>query len=735
MANPPYSRGRLPSGARLVIPLLCALLWSSQGGASAQEEGGVSAALEGLLSPADFELTPEQRQRFERYLPHALAKLEDREPFHVIAIGDSVTRFVDYTGHEADTHRSYEGVFAAELAKLFFYTGSVRDLRPEEGQPSKVVPAEGPEVTIENMGLGGRVSLHAFARITTDAFVNKPSIMTISYGINDAFSGLDIGSYLRAFRSAAEAAKANDCDPIFVAPSTVLGEELSDLTAFARTRPYAAALAELADEMGVLFVDFGAITASGPPLDEALGDAEAIAEYNRQRTTSYHTHDTEDGGEVVDPLHPSEDAQRELGRFLYHTLLEAPATRYRVGGFSVLDGAGGVELRFKVKNLTDADQSGRLLLAPIAGLAPAETSLPFDLRAGKGAEFVAHYKSARSTASYHFDSSEPYLRFPMLVADRGGTFPLTVSAAVTPVIPVWEFGSRDGMKTSLGGEFVVVAAGVPGAPAVGAGGYQARWCGRETSGEFRAGTPTGFSFPLPGDGADRQRGELEVDLIVGGKPFRFSRGMEASRNFGIGEELNLLQIDRDRSRSRSEVTLTPDAGEEALILNFEIERPLRSAAQDKSPYYIEFQIDARPYGERRAHGFTDYVRLIPEEGGETKIGALRQAVFGDGYSRRLDRAAIGVVRQPLAGGGEKVTVTVPRSFFYRHEWALGNGNSLLGFNAWVYTQSDSATPEMPYPADGIYQLVAPGLNRFDPQSLAVLELAERPTSRWSVRVY
>ena len=75
-----------------------------------------------------------------------------------------------------------------------------------------------------------------------------------------------------------------------------------------------------------------------------------------------------------------------------------------------------------------------------------------------------------------------------------------------------------------------------------------------------------------------------------------------------------------------------------------------------------------------------------------------------------------------AGGGRRLTVSLPKSYLYRHEWALGNGNSELGIN--VRLNGGGRT----------YFLTRSTRMSDDAGSLSVLELTDKPTRRWTVRV-
>ena len=696
-----------------------------------EAEPATSPAEDVLALEEEFELSPEQRERLEKYLPNSLKRLNKRAPMHIVAIGDSVTRYISHDDHENNTHFAYEGVFASELAKLFFYTGSVRDIAPREGQPAKRDESAGPEITIENMGLGGRVSAHALARVTTDAFDNGLGILAISYGINDAYAGEGLIDYLRPFEECGEIARAKGNDVFFVGPSTILGAG-TDLSEMARTRHYSSALEDLAAKLGIFYFDYGAVTTTAPGIDPEVSDDDAITAYNKYLTDTYHTHS--DG--IIDHLHPSEGAHRIAGTALYKALLAPQPSRYRVGGFATLDGKGGIQLEFKVKNLTDKAVQGRVFTPSFLSFKADQTSLAYKLNPGKGQSLIARYHTADGSSIYALDGSEPLLRVPLLVADEEQCRSYVVAAELHPFAPVWKLSDIDDLTDRVPADFTVYGA----AGKTLAGKFKIDWGGRTAEGSFTAASPSKFSLPLPSSRAIRSNDRLIVDLSASdGTKLQFRRGLEVSRNLGLEQAVAMARTaDYNRGGggdAAGDVIFRASADAAALKLVFEISKSLARPIESAPPYLIEFQLDARPYGKRRKSGFTDFVRITPLDDGSSKVNALRPAVFGNGYGRKLDRAGVKTRREVLPSGGERVTITIPRTYFYLHEWALGNGNSLLGINARVALQNAESIEIGPFPLSGLQSLVAPDIGRHNAEALGILELSERPTKRWSARLY
>jgi hypothetical protein len=77
---------------------------------------------------------------------------------------------------------------------------------------------------------------------------------------------------------------------------------------------------------------------------------------------------------------------------------------------------------------------------------------------------------------------------------------------------------------------------------------------------------------------------------------------------------------------------------------------------------------------------------------------------------------------------------LPRSFFKLHEWALGNGNSILGLGASI-TLWQRPDEKNPAGSNVSLVLVSSPLHRDDAESLSALELTAQPTARWAVHFY
>ncbi len=464
--------GVLRRGARVLIllPLLLCLFAGGRS-ASAQEAGGITVPAvepeEKKLSPEEIkakqiaeakaaaelekarqealaeilngttELTPEQLANFEKWLPHTFKRLQKRLPVHIVALGDSVTRYISFDENCENSHYAFHGVFAAKLADEFFYTGGVRDIRPTKGHKAKLEETLGPELTLENIGMDGRLSLHALSRITTDALVNQPDLVIINFGINDALWRIGLATYVEALERSVHYVKSTGADVILIGPSHMMPN--AAVAELAQTRPYSGAMEELAARLGVFYFDLSDVTMRaagirpGQTAEQAL--ASVVASF---RETSF-----DHGSDKFDGLHPSQKAHRVMGVAAFEGLRDGKKPDpYRVKGFLTLGGAGKAVLEFKVKNLEEVATSGQLLLMPIAGMQPEKKSLPFELGAGKGQVFKVNYQS-RAGGVFDLPADAPRVFVPMILADTRRSYSPLFAAAVMPFGVVWNSGAMD----------------------------------------------------------------------------------------------------------------------------------------------------------------------------------------------------------------------------------------------------------------------------------------------------
>ena len=123
------------------------------------------------------------------------------------------------------------------------------------------------------------------------------------------------------------------------------------------------------------------------------------------------------------------------------------------------------------------------------------------------------------------------------------------------------------------------------------------------------------------------------------------------------------------------------------------------------------------------------------------VSGFGDGLFGIDYSAEFDRAGIDTALSTRPDGTRRITVSIPRKYFYLHEYgrlpdqALGNGNSQFGINTNLTFLAPDPEAEIRFPDDRRFILLQPLVSKDDAETLAALELVNPGTGRWSARLF
>lgn len=765
---------------------------------------------------ASFDLNPEQAARVQKYLPRTYAKLVKHEPVHAVCIGDSVMMKWGYDQDNGNALKAWNGVFLQELADQFIYNGGVRIVKPPKGQPEKLFNFFGPEITMQNFSRGGRLIFHAMQPLTTVAFENKPDLIIVSYGINDALANLPLSVYRRCVQEVVDYVKSQGADLVLCGPSLILNEPPEQ--GLALTRPYADTMREVAQSSGVFFADLGdlawlvqiderkhpledaikkrmaadaaaaaaaaaAVAAADPkggspdakvapappppaksdtpvlenpiaadvdpdPDRKAMAGFEQIVEAMKRKFNHQGT---------VDWLHPDTATQRVLGRRVFQELINGPKPVPWKTGTAMLapEGAEKAVLSFNLDNSTDDEQTYTLLPLVTPMWKPMDAPSRVTLKGGKRSKVVITYSRATAPDPHSasrpdlLPSHEPFVRLPILTLGGGMARIEDVRATLTPVAVVWNSTTlfNQGNTVELEGWIWNTST----QPIDGK--WDASWLGQNVSGTFktegRSQTPFKLKLTMPdatATGATRVKGTLGFLVATGANASRFDREVEVVRNISLKESVPLLTstaYTRDQATrppvpggTVPGVTLRADADSNAFFLTYDIYGyNLRDNPSGGAALGVEINLDARSYGKRLGPGTTDAIRVSASStDGDAQVAPLPAWCFGTGYGMYYDESQVRAKLTSRPDGARRLTITLPRSYLYLHEWAMGNGNSELGINTTVGLWQPGETPGAPASVMN-FALTLNGRHRDDAESLAVLELADTSTGRWTVRLY
>ena len=745
-AAPKAPAGTVPKATAVTAPKTSAAAPKTSAADSAPASPGAPSPLT-IPHRDSFDLTPDQAERFKKYLPKTYAKLMNRDPVHMVAIGDSVVDMFMYDESKNDWLQSYPAIFGKELAKQFFYTGGVRVVLPKSAQrkAEAVLSHLGPEITFRSLGRGGKLMIHAMQSLTTYGFENQPDIVTVSFGINDSTAGLSLATYARALKEVIETVRAGGAELILLGPTLTVDDPPE--VSMGMTRPYVDTMREIAADGGVLFVDLGDLS-SIVKVPETIDEPAAAFEQIVKQYRRFFNH-----GGTVDFIHPRPELPRLLGKRIYSELIDGrKAMPWTLkGGKATLESSDKFTLDYQIQNPSKSDISLSALPLIAGGWKPMDADPKLSLKAGETKSLkVAYARSDALKAKSPLPSHEPVLRLPILLSGAGSTRIEEVRAEARPCVLLWKLTTLFNQEKSFSLDNALCNTTTDALK----GTWSAEWLGQKRNGDFNLAAgekkPLGLSFDLPSASDPwRQTRPLTVEIAVAGLKLRFDRMIEISRNLGLKQYITLAPASASEkappldstATDKPGVRLKADADANALYLMYDISGV--NLEDDSSPagngaFGFQLSLDARSYGKRLGSGAIDPLRLTGKAAdGIYQFGNPQPWAFGMGYAAVFDPRYIKAQLSSTAGGMRRFTVTVPRNYLYLHEWAVGNGNSQLGIDTGIMFWKSSHEGGLPgeYPMDLSFMLLSNGRHRDDAESLAVLELTDKPTARWTVNPY
>ena len=713
--------------------------------ADAQAKAAAKAEAEaaGLNMPKRhaFDLAPEKAERFKKYLPKAFSKLTNRDRFHIVTVGDGDVDSNLRNPTADELKHTFTATFANELAMQFYYTGGVRVLKPDAkkaGKKGKVETPEaarlGPEITIRLLARDEGVMLHAMQTMTAQGFENPVDLVIVSFGLNDALGGVSLAQYAKALQNVIQAARAKGAEVVLVGPALPVTDPAEESLGVAR--PYADTMREIASDSGALFVDAGDL-ASLVSIPEAVKEPEQIFE---QIVTQYRRFC--DHNDPAGAVHPKAEFFSSLGNRIYATLTRGPDTSPWQLSDAMLSvqAADKVTLHYQLKNTSDKEETLAVLPLVSHGWRPKDASPEVTLKPGESKPVEVVYSSQSPT----FPPHEPTMRLPVLLSGGGMSRIEDVRAEIRPFAFLWKLDTLFNQEKSFALENLLI--NTSGAPLKAS--WTATWLGQKRTGEasLAAGEKKllEISFDLPASTESwRQVGPLSMEIKSGDITLHFDRSIEVSRNIGLKKTLALTPLSSPEKAPAGDagagVSLRIDADPDSLFLIYELGgMNIEDRGTGKGAFGYELGIDARSYGKRLGVGAISALRLYGKAAdGSYDFETPEPWAFGDGYAALFDPHYIRGQLSSSATGSRRLTITVPRSYFYNHEWAIGNGNSQVGIRTTLafWKGPRDGVPNGDYPADQTFTLIANGRHHDDAEGLAVLELTEKPTARWTVNPF
>lgn len=652
-----------------------------------------------------FQITDAQRDRLSRFLPRTLLKLTRRERVHIVVIGDGMLDAPAAKGGIDPLLKAFPGVFARLLANQFYFTGDVRVVRQDSTFASKERPVMGPEIVLQPVAASSMVQ--AMTALTSEGFQGTPDLVLLALGFEDGVSGTPLADVESNLRGVIGAAKARKIEVIVAGPMLQASEPAE--ASLGLTRGVAGVLREVSAEEKVLFSDLGDLARLIAPPSELAEGYQSFPVLARQ----YQSRLIAEPDGIVSPA--SNELHVAMGGIMFEDVMDGvpavPWTIEKVTGKAAE--AGKQQLSAEVRNTGKTPLRLTVLPLPTAAGKPQDASPELTLAPGSSQTIEIVYALSSSFM-------EEKLHVPLLIIS-GSTS--RIEDLTVPVLPA---GVMVGTRTTFNHEGIFN----PGVQITNhgtqklAGSWAVAFKDQQASGKFDI-EPEGRETPvlkldlgLKADAPVRQKVPLKLQLDLNGQKRDFTRQVEIVRNLGLKQAVPLHATDGQESP----VKLQFDADGQKLFVICDL-HGLDLVDAGGRAFDATLHLDARRYGQRLTPGAVAGIHIHGRAGdGDATVEKLAPWTFGTGYAAEFDEKEIKATLSSTPDGLRRLTISLPRSYLYDHEWALSNGNSQLGVNFTLRA------------AGRTLFLTSSERHPDDAESLTVLELTDKPTLRATVKV-
>ena len=748
--------------------ILLSFLISHNGGADAAE----------IPEPTEGEAT------IAHWLPQSFARLKQRVAgYKVVVIGDDVSNYnVPDPRRTRNLRNTWHWQFLELLAQHYRYTGGVQlregsrgskethtQFKHDDGEdgpeqtPRLGIDFEGPILQIENLTRSGIGSLQTLEDLTTVAFDRDPDLILFMSGSNDAAQGGNLAGYRATLEEVIRTCKERKVDLILATPPLIVQKK--DLRTLGLTRPLASVAREVAAANDVLCIDAGNALASARPASVSLAPDEALKNAFRRLEDRFR-HPVEQvspGAPALQMLVPNHRGQQVIAEAAWAEFSESAAAEPLLVNASLtlpVNGAGeaSLELNFRPNPLAGEQNLKKPAAIAVLGLGGTwqarENLTESELASGMSnaravTPQLAHWKlripcqAVPESYGGRIWGEESIIRGSLLMCSESGTRLINFNASILPMTVKFPAGRLEG----AGNELPLALEVSNGLSEAFVGNAEVIWRGQSQS--FAVSIPPGAPFPmkiglpLPPPSSTRPfKSMLILKLKNDALNLAFEREIQLTPDLLLGQSVPLTNRAKyaadappgdPADAAATTVALQCQADDNGLYFIFDLPPIDVPTGQKQASALVDITLDARGPGKRGKPGSCPILTLeIPWQDGKFPIEKLPNGLFGAGYDRELLPSYFLASVKTLATNRRQVRLSVPRNYFYLHQWSLnGSAQSILGLNAQVslLTMGAENAPGT-YPPERTFSLVAPRLPRADASGLGLLQLAKKPPA-WS----
>lgn len=667
-----------------------------------------------LTTKLSFELSAPRQERLQKLLPDTLRQLSQRETLHLLVLGGADALEMWTEDGKPQPMQSFPAVFARDLAAQFFFTGGVR-----EAGAGDLDAVLSPGVTIRTLTRAGGSVLEAAAILASTARQSPVDLVLLCYGQAESESGMSPVTFVRGVRQAIEAAHEIGAEVMLCAPWLPMSTKAE--LALGSARPLADAMRELAEDDGVMFADLGDLSRV---MELPETDAKDEGQVFERAASTYRGffHETADGR-----FQPRVALHQQLGGMILKEMLDGPVkVAWSLANISAAWQKDGAELELRGALINDTKQRLDLTVLPLiaAGWRPVKAQPQVSLPAGARQTVTLQYARQSADAA---PVQENEVRLPVLVIAGRQVRVETLRATVQPLSVGWALETVFNQEARFtAGCQIVNTSGSDQR-----GSWEAEFLGKSLQGKFDlkpgATQPLDLTFDLTAASPPVQTAPLNLVVKGDGLQLTSTRHVTLTHNLG----LNIPVPMNAGADAKGDVSLRAQADAKTLTLTCEVTGPemlVDAVTTGAAAWQIEVNVDARSYGKRLESGCTAPVRATGSAVvGKGHVHDIPAWAFGTGYAAGYDPKEFHAALSSTGADSHQITLSLPRTYLYLHEWALDNGNSQLGLNVRLTLNTAQG-----YRTWSLSPTTKPAE---DVESLSVLELTGKPTPRVTVDVH
>ena len=543
-----------------------------------------------LARKETFELSHLRQERLIRRLPQMLRRAAQREPLHMLVLGNAAAFQMKPEEGKSALMDSFPGIFARELASQFFYTGGVHEAGPKDDSL-----ALNPGITLRLLeGSTGNIQ-EAAAILGSSAGQAPVNLVLLCYGQDEALAGMSPVTFVNAVKQAVDAAEQIGAEVILCSPWLPMSGKPE--VSLGASRSLADAMWELADKEGLVYADLGDLSRL---LELPQNDGKDEGLIFERFTTAYRGffYETVEGNFL-----PRASFHQRLGAVLMKGMMDgASACSFSLTEISASWSQKGNGLEIEATLINGSQDRQHLTLLPLiaAGWKPLSAQPQLSLPSGGRQAITLSYGAAEGQS---VAMQEANVRLPVLIISGSHAQILTLRSPMKPLSVVWGMETLFNQDKRLNPTCQITNASKTDQR----GEWKVSFRNQTLEGRYdlKAGAtqPLDLGFDLAVVEPFVRVDDLKLTLTGEGFRLEQTHEMTVTQNLGLKQSVALMT----GKGAPGSAHLRVEADAKTLTFMVDLQGSgmlLGTASQTATAWQMDVCLDARSYGKRLEGGST-----------------------------------------------------------------------------------------------------------------------------------